>query len=433
MDRHGTGTVKSVRQGGSRLRAGNLVRPLLPRARRVPRVSGAVAGAFAALLATAAGWPGAEQPAGHGTGPAPGVWLIPRLEPQAMPRPSAQPALPTVSPLRHLRPVDLVAVSKDQFTPRVLAAVRHLHGVDAAVAVDAARVRVNGKFVAVLGVDPSRFRGYAAKPTARDTGFWRSVAAGDLGLSYTMGTQGKLPPGSRVTVSGRHAETLTVGRLGTVGIGGVDAVVSDTVADSMGFPARNAIVVSADPKANFARLTKQITKIVPHSATVEQMVVQQVSHLGAGGAAGVPAQDWASGLVTRTQTREMLSAAVSRVGMPYVWGAAGPASFDCSGLVQWAFRQAGILMPRVAADQARTGPPVPVRELRPGDLLFYHTDPTAPGYISHVAIYLGHGWMIQAPEPGMDVEIVPVDLGSEFAGAVDVSPRIAAEAAATSV
>jgi cell wall-associated NlpC family hydrolase len=97
--------------------------------------------------------------------------------------------------------------------------------------------------------------------------------------------------------------------------------------------------------------------------------------------------------------------------------------------VQWSFAQAGITMPRVAADQARTGPAVPLRQAEPGDLLFYHTDPTAPGYISHVAIYLGNGLMIQAPEPGMNVEVVPVALGSEFAGAVRVYPRIAAAVA----
>jgi peptidoglycan DL-endopeptidase CwlO len=74
-----------------------------------------------------------------------------------------------------------------------------------------------------------------------------------------------------------------------------------------------------------------------------------------------------------------------------------------------------------------------VRYLQAGDLLFYHTDPTAPGYISHVAIYLGNGKMLQAPEPGMDVEIVPVDLGSDFAGAIDVAPATAAQVAATSV
>jgi len=88
-------------------------------------------------------------------------------------------------------------------------------------------------------------------------------------------------------------------------------------------------------------------------------------------------------------------------------------------------------MPRVAAAQALTGPAVPLSEAAPGDLLFYHTDPTAPGYISHVAIYLGHGLMEQAPEPGMTVQVVPVALGAGFAGMVRVDPAIAASAAAS--
>ena len=63
-------------------------------------------------------------------------------------------------------------------------------------------------------------------------------------------------------------------------------------------------------------------------------------------------------------------------------------------------------------------------------MLFYHTDPTDPGYISHVAIYLGNGWMIQAPQPGMDVQVVPADFGSQFAGAIRVYPRVATGVAA---
>jgi len=340
-----------------------------------------------------------------------------------------------------MTPVDLAAVSATSLPASALAAIRHLHGVQAALAVDAARVQVNGRFVAVLGVDPSRFRGFTAKPTARDSAFWRGVAAGHLGISYEMGKQDKLPAGTSVTVAGRHVETMSVGALRTVGIGGIDAVVSGTVARSLGFPTRNAIMISATRKANFAKLTKQVMKILPHSATVEQLAVQ-TGRAGSPVAqppanltspSSGPTQPSINGLVTVPQLRTMLSAALSRLGMPYVWGAAGPRSFDCSGLVQWSFRQAGIVMPRVAADQARTGPAVPVKYLRPGDLLFYHTDPTAPSYISHVAIYLGKGKMLQAPEPGEFVEIVPVDLGSDFAGAVDVSPSIAAQAAATSV
>ena len=68
--------------------------------------------------------------------------------------------------------------------------------------------------------------------------------------------------------------------------------------------------------------------------------------------------------MTAAQLTAALRAAESRRGLPYVWGAAGPTAFDCSGLVQWAFARADVSMPRVAADQARAGPAVPVRELR---------------------------------------------------------------------
>jgi peptidoglycan DL-endopeptidase CwlO len=308
--------------------------------------------------------------------------------------------------------------------------------VRAAEPVEAARVKVNGSLAAVLGVDPSAFRRFAAKPTALDSALWRNVTNGAIAVSYTMGQQAKLPAGSRVRVAGAKLETLQVGGLGTVGIAGVDAVVSDAVARSLGFPAGNAIVISA-PDANLPALLRKIKAVVPRKAAVELLVAPATratgGSSGTGGRAGTAGSAAAGGLLSPAQLSVFLRAAVSRVGMPYVWGAAGPTAFDCSGLVQWSLAQAGVAMPRVAADQARTGPAVPVSRLEPGDLLFYHTDPTAPGYISHVAIYLGQGLMIQAPEPGMDVQIVPVDLGSGFAGAVAVVPAVAAAAAANPV
>jgi len=419
-----------------------------PRSRRRPRLLAAPAlGVLTAALVVAAGWPGAASAAAvHTKSPGPGSvpqpsqsarpWLLGRAEPSPLPSAGAAPAVTDayVAPLGHLVPVDVVAVSATTLPARAVRKIARLPGVRAAEAVDAARVRVNGRFAAVLGVDPSRFRAFAPRPTAKRTAFWRSVAGGGLGLSYEMGKQDKLPTGTPVTVAGRRLETLRVGRLGTVGISGVDAVVTDSVARSLGFPVDNALVISA-PKATFATLTRQVKALLPRSAEVDQIAVQgstATSTTAASAAAG-SVQPAAGGLASAAVIHAMLLAAVSRVGMPYVWGAAGPTSFDCSGLVQWSFGRAGVVMPRVAADQARTGPSVPVSQLQPGDLLFYHTDPTAPDYISHVAIYLGGGKMIQAPEPGMDVEIVPVDLGAGFAGAVDVSPRIAAEAAATSV
>ncbi len=343
--------------------------------------------------------------------------------PAASPGPSSS-APPGVAPLRGLQQADLLVVAPFSLSRRVLADVSGQPGVTSAVPIEAAKVTINGAQEAVLGVDPSTFRGYAAGPTAASDPLWQGVADGGVAVSYTMGTLDKLALGRAVTVTGRQAERLRVVAFGTVGIGGVDAVVSDSVARSLGMPASNAIVISAPP-ASVTALAVRIKAILPRGAGIEPLVT-----LTAAAQAGAPPAEAAgSAGLTTAQLTAALRAAGSRQGLPYEWGAAGPASFDCSGLVQWSFAQAGVPMPRVAADQARTGPAVPVSELEPGDLLFYHTDPTAPGYISHVAIYLGNGWMIQAPQPGLRVQVVPANFGSQFAGAIRVSPRIAAAVA----
>jgi cell wall-associated NlpC family hydrolase len=334
---------------------------------------------------------------------------------------------------RRLAP-DVIVVAPRALPPAAVAAVQHLRGVAAAEPADAAKVLVNGKYAQVLGVDPVTFPRFAAPPTASDAALWRNVARGQIAVSYSMGKQDRLPAGATAEVKGRQPLRLRVGGLGTVGIAGVDAVVSATVARALGFPAGNALVVSAARHARLTSLRARLARVVPKSAQVVILAVPGAQPGSRAGAAGAGASGAARGAVlTRGQALTMLRAALSRVGMPYVWGAAGPRAFDCSGLVQWSFARAGVPMPRVAADQARTGPAVPVSRLEPGDLLFYHTDPTAPGYISHVAIYLGRGEMIQAPEPGMDVEVVPVDLGAGFAGAVRVAPVVAAGVAGVPV
>jgi peptidoglycan DL-endopeptidase CwlO len=351
----------------------------------------------------------------------------------------AQP--PGAKPLGKLLRADVLVISRQSLPARSDAAVRRVPGVAAAGLVDAARIQVNGKFVAMLGVDPTTFRVFAERPTAASGALWQSVADGGIAVSYTMGSQDKLPLGGTVRVAGRKVESLRVGGFGTVGIGGVDAVVSTAVARSLGFPAGNALVVSA-PHATIASLVAHIKSVVPKGTMVEPLVASTTARPGVAGAAAGTASAPASGTasapasgtgLTSLQLTAMLNAAVSRLGMPYVWGAAGPTSFDCSGLVRWSFAQAGVVMPRVAADQARTGPAISLSQAQPGDLLFYHTDPTAPNYISHVTIYLGKGWMIQAPQPGENVQVVPVALGSEFAGVVRVSPTIAAAVAASPV
>jgi cell wall-associated NlpC family hydrolase len=111
-----------------------------------------------------------------------------------------------------------------------------------------------------------------------------------------------------------------------------------------------------------------------------------------------------------------IAAARSRLGDPYVWGATGPDTFDCSGLTQWAYAHAGVTLPRVAADQFRVGARVSLGDLEPGDLLFWAIDVNDPATIHHVAMYIGNGLMIAAPHTGDVVKVQPVYL-SEFIGA----------------
>lgn len=87
----------------------------------------------------------------------------------------------------------------------------------------------------------------------------------------------------------------------------------------------------------------------------------------------------------------------AQLGKPYVWGAIGPNSYDCSGLTQAAWRAAGIRLPRTTWDQVKAAPRIATKQLRPGDLVFFYSD------ISHVGIYIGGGRMIHAPRPGTSV------------------------------
>jgi len=348
-----------------------------------------------------------------------GATLVPDAAVPAVKETSAP--RPTVAPLRRTVQADLLIVAPYSLPSGLLGAVSQLPGMIEAEQIEAVRMPINGAETAVVGVDPSQFRSFAAAPTGAANALWQGVADGGIAVSYEMGKLDKIPLGGSVRATGRTTRQLPVVAFGTLGIGGVNAVVSDATAKALGAPAGNAIVLSV-ATADFNADSAAIRRLLPKGAGIEPLV-SLVDSVAAGAgpatAAGVPA----------TAVDAMLRAAMSRKGMPYVWGAAGPDSFDCSGLVQWSFAQAGIEMPRVAADQALSGPAVPVSQLAPGDLLFYHTDPTAPNYISHVAIYLGNGWMIQAPQPGMNVEAVPAEFGSEFAGAIRVSPALAASVA----
>ncbi len=106
--------------------------------------------------------------------------------------------------------------------------------------------------------------------------------------------------------------------------------------------------------------------------------------------------------------RNAVQFALGEVGKPYVWGATGPNTYDCSGLMLRAFQAAGIDLPRVSRDQFRSGGHVPIRQAQAGDLLFYATDPGDPATIHHVMLYMGDGQVVEAPYSGESVRVRPV-------------------------
>ncbi|MFE1795869.1 NlpC/P60 family protein [Streptomyces sp. NPDC059517] len=108
---------------------------------------------------------------------------------------------------------------------------------------------------------------------------------------------------------------------------------------------------------------------------------------GSGSASG-------SDSASSTKAAKALAFARAQIGKPYVWGASGPGSYDCSGLTQAAWKAAGVTLPRTTWDQVDTGTTVSVDNAQPGDLVFFYDD------ISHVGIYIGDGMMIHAPKPG---------------------------------
>lgn len=109
-----------------------------------------------------------------------------------------------------------------------------------------------------------------------------------------------------------------------------------------------------------------------------------------------------------------LRAALTRRGYPYVWGAAGPTAFDCSGLVVWAFAQEGISLPHYTGSLWNSGMHVSRADLEPGDLVFFFAD------ISHVGIYIGNGLMVAAPSTGQVVQVQPV-FWDAYVGAVRIA------------
>ncbi|MFI9826740.1 NlpC/P60 family protein [Streptomyces sp. NPDC051913] len=158
--------------------------------------------------------------------------------------------------------------------------------------------------------------------------------------------------------------------------------------------------LTAEEKARLAAIEKKKQEEAARKAA--ELAEQQKAAEQKAAQEAAAAEETGSGSSSETSTDssyatkadKALAFARSQIGKPYVWGATGPDSYDCSGLTQAAWNAAGISLPRTTYDQVNFGTTVSLANARPGDLVFFYDD------VSHVGIYIGNGMMIHAPKPG---------------------------------
>jgi hypothetical protein len=320
---------------------------------------------------------------------------------------------PVVAPMAALREADVLVTLPESTNPAAVRAIRALKEVQAVEVVDTGTVQLQGGPAVTIGVDPGTFRNFTPSITAGSDQLWQYVAKGALAASFDMARDRKLTLGADVAIVAADGLPLvTPQRLGafmSVGLPGIDLVVSRAMRGSLKLRSGAGLILSA-PATDPLVLQTEIKTLAPGASVV---LTRPGVMLGRAGGS----------FVSRAQTSTVLAAAISRVGKPYVWGATGPDTFDCSGLMGWSFAVAGISLPRTAAEQALSGPRVPLNLIQPGDLLFWSYDPANPTFIDHVAMYLGNGNMVDAPQTGQLVQVVKMATG-HMVGAVRVNPAI---------
>ncbi|MGW4438946.1 NlpC/P60 family protein [Streptomyces sp. NPDC004596] len=164
--------------------------------------------------------------------------------------------------------------------------------------------------------------------------------------------------------------------------------------------------------AKLAEARRLLARLTPPERT--QITGDAAGHASRSASDARAALEQAGSVPSGSRAAAAVAYAYQKLGSPYVWGATGPNAFDCSGLVQAAYRSAGISLPRTTYAQINAGRRVPRSQLQPGDLVFFYSG------ISHVGIYIGAGRMIHAPNPSAPVRVAPVD-EMPFAGATRVA------------
>jgi cell wall-associated NlpC family hydrolase len=158
--------------------------------------------------------------------------------------------------------------------------------------------------------------------------------------------------------------------------------------------------LTAQEKARLAALQAKQEEEARQKAA--QIAAQEKARAQAAAKTGTPTSTTPTPAANSSVTTKAIAFARAQLGKPYVWGATGPDSFDCSGLTQAAYKAAGVNLPRTTGEQVDVGTRVSQSGLKPGDLIFFYSD------ASHVGLYIGNGEMIHAPHTGTVVKIAPI-------------------------
>ncbi|ADG79284.1 NLP/P60 protein OS=Tsukamurella paurometabola (strain ATCC 8368 / DSM / CCUG 35730 / CIP 100753/ JCM 10117 / KCTC 9821 / NBRC 16120 / NCIMB 702349 / NCTC 13040) OX=521096 GN=Tpau_2684 PE=3 SV=1 [Tsukamurella paurometabola] len=172
-------------------------------------------------------------------------------------------------------------------------------------------------------------------------------------------------------------------------------------------PGAPAPAVTAKPAVKAKPAAKPAPKAVPGAATQHNVAARPGVVTGVQ-IAPKPGTTTVAGVQPGGAKAKVVQAALSRTGLPYSYGSAGPNSFDCSGLVYWSMKQAGMNVPRDSYGQLGGGRPVPVSDLQPGDVVIYNGG-------SHAALYIGSGKVVHSVNYGTPVKVSPLNEMSVYA------------------
>ncbi|MFD3975683.1 NlpC/P60 family protein [Streptomyces cyaneofuscatus] len=218
-------------------------------------------------------------------------------------------------------------------------------------------------------------------------------------------------------------ERVAAGRAATVERLTADARRADALAAASRKAVDEQKKLAARQKKQRDTVQGKLRKVEALLATLSAEQLARLAGLEEQGVAAAQSDLVASGALStvRPPTRQggdAITYAIDQIGKPYVWGAEGPGSFDCSGLTSQAWAAAGRPIPRTSQEQWKQLPKVPVSSLRPGDLVVYFPKAT------HVALYIGDGLVVQAPRPGTKVKVSPL-ASNPLLGAVRPDPGAA--------